>query len=73
MIMKIKVKNMYKIEREKYLKSLESKVYNALKGVPREDVRTVCNRIGRYISETLSRENKIKKLSRELEQLKRKN
>lgn len=67
-----KVKNAFKIERERHIKLLEKKVYAALKGVTREDIRTVCNRISRFISATLSREKKITNLSKELEELKRK-
>lgn len=70
-MVKTKTKNIFKIEREKHLKLLEKRIYSALKGVPREDIRTACNRVGRYISETISKEKKIAKLSRELEQLKR--
>jgi hypothetical protein len=61
-----------KKEAEKRIKELEKKVYAALKGVTREDIRTVCNRISRFISATLSREKKIANLSKELDELKRK-
>lgn len=64
--------NAFKIEREKHIKILEKKVYVTLKGETREDIRTACNRISRFISATLSREKKITNLSKELEELKRK-
>jgi hypothetical protein len=70
---KVKIKNVYKIEREKHLKVLEKEILAALKGEDRENIRTACNRVANNISGVLSREKEISRLQNELDALKSKN
>lgn len=69
---KAKIKNIYRIDREKFLKVLEKKVFDALKGEDRENIRTVCNRVAINISGVLSREKEISRLQNEPDALKSK-
>lgn len=64
-------KSAREIEEER-IRALESKVMFSMKGMAKQDIRQVCGRIARKMSELLSREKQIVKLQRELKVLRAK-